>query len=746
MASQKFPSLAHVRPCEELNFTEEDLHLLDDHLRDTALLAKNFAISIGNEDWAHLAGLWHDLGKYHPAFQHMIRSASGYDPSAHLEGVQGRINHSSAGALHGIEALGKQGKILAYCIAGHHAGLADWYGSEAHQGLKERLEREKHLLPETLKEDIPDSILNSDAPNSRPSKGADPAFWIRMIFSCLVDADFLDTERFMDERKFRKRSVYPAISDLLPIFEQHMDKFVIAGADDTSVNRIRREVFEQCNIASEQDPGFFSLTVPTGGGKTLSSLSFALRHAIKHNKNRIVYVIPYTSIIEQTSDSFRKIFGESVLEHHSNFDSKKETVQSRLASENWDAPLIVTTSVQFFESLYANRTSRCRKLHNIANSVIIFDEAQLLPADFLEPCLQVMRELKNHYGASILLCTATQPALNPRSGFGWSFKGLGEEPREITSNPQELHQRLQRVKFHLPQDLNKPLEWDELAEELSRHKQVLCIVNKARSDCRELHEMMPEGTLHLSALMCGQHRSDTIEEIKRRLKNDESLRVISTQLVEAGVDFDFPVVYRAIAGLDSIAQAAGRCNREGKTKELGKMVVFVPPSKPPPALKTATDLGKERLQADPDDPLSLEGFTRYFEQLYWSKGERLDRFLILDHFKPNPEWSFAFRSAAENFHLISEATESLLVPYFNNDLLALLGNDMHDRWLLRKLQRYTVNVYPQEMQRLWDVQAAEEILPGLNRLTHHELYHEAKGLLLLEAGGVPRYDPEELMP
>ncbi|MDP7462886.1 MAG: CRISPR-associated helicase Cas3', partial [SAR324 cluster bacterium] len=683
-------SLAHVRPREDQCFTDDDLHFLEDHLQNTAQLAQVQANKFGFGDWASLAGIWHDLGKYRAAFQQMIRKESGYDPKAHLEGQPGRVNHSTAGALHALEKLGPAGRVLAYCIAGHHAGLANWHGNEAHRGLSERLEQEKHLLPETLKADIPNSILKPLPPTSRPPKGADLAFWIRMLFSCLVDADFLDTERFMDEEKFQKRSVYPALKDLLPVFERHMTDVVLAGAKNTSVNHIRREVLEQCRSAAGQEPGFFSLTVPTGGGKTLSSLAFALRHAVRHEKQRILYVIPYTSIIEQTADAFRKIFGGTVLEHHSNLDSKHETVHSRLASENWDAPLIVTTSVQFFESLYANRTSRNRKLHNLVNSVVILDEAQLLPPDFLEPCLHALRELKNHYGASIVLCTATQPALEPRSGFGWKFTGLGEQPKEIVADPQQLQQRLRRVRFRIPADFNQPTSWDKLAKELSEHPQVLCIVNKARTDCRELHELMPEGTLHLSGLMCGQHRSDKIDEIQQRLKNKESVRVISTQLVEAGVDVDFPVVYRALAGLDSVAQAAGRCNREGELPRLGEVVVFVPPSKPPISLQAATDLGKECLQANPDDPLSLEGFTRYFEQLYWSKGEGLDKHRILAHFKPNPEWAFAFRSAAEKFRLISDDSETLLVPCQNDDLLEQLKRGNLDRWLLRKLQRYAV--------------------------------------------------------
>ncbi len=723
-----------------------EVHDLEKHLLETGRTAGQFASHFGSADWAGLIGRWHDLGKFHTSFQLKIRKQSGYDPEAHLEGQSGRVNHSSTGALLALEKLGAAGIVPAYCIAGHHTGLADFYGNEAHRGLNERLEQEKHLLQEALKVKIPDIILNANPPKSRPPKGADPAFWIRMLFSCLVDADFLNTERFMDEEKFRQRSVYPALKDLFPVFERHMADTLLAHAEVTPVNRLRREVLEQCRKAAEQEPGFFSLTVPTGGGKTLSSLAFALRHAVQRGKRRVIYVIPYTSIIEQTANEFRKVFGDVVVEHHSNLDSKHETVQSRLASENWDAPLIVTTSMQFFESLYANRTSRCRKLHNLVNSVIILDEAQMLPPDFLEPCLHSLRELKNHYGASIILCTATQPALAPRSGFGWEFTGLGEQPREIAANPKQLQQRFQRVHFRIPADLNQTLSWQELAEELCQHEQMLCIVNKARTDCRELHELMPEGTLHLSGLMCGQHRSDRIDEIKQRLKDGKPVRVISTQLVEAGVDVDFPVVYRALAGLDSIAQAAGRCNREGELPGLGEVVVFVPPSRPPVSLKAATDLGKECLQTAPDNPLSLKGFTHYFEQLYWSKGETgLDQKNILSDLVKPGELTFNFRSAAEKFRIISDGTEALLVPYKNDDLLKQLKYEKPDRWLLRKLQRYTINLYPEEIRKLQSECASVELLPGLNLLKDPTRYDTLKGLLLADKEGQPVYDPNDLM-
>jgi CRISPR-associated endonuclease/helicase Cas3 len=342
-----------------------------------------------------------------------------------------------------------------------------------------------------------------------------------------------------------------------------------AQAPPTPVNVIRKEVLTACREAARDAAGLYSLTVPTGGGKTLSGLAFALEHAVRHGKSRIVYVIAYTSIIEQTAQVLSEIFGpENVVEHHSNLAPERETERSRLASENWDAPILVTTNVQFFESLYAARSSRCRKLHNLVNSVVILDEAQLLPPELLTPCVDVLNHLTRHYGVTVLLSTATQPAL----------PGL-DPAREIVPDKIRLYETLKRTEIRFPDSLQEPTDWETVAEELRRHEQALCVVN-TRRDCYDLFRLMPEGTIHLSALMCGEHRSQVIAEIKRHLKEGAPCRVISTQLVEGGVDLDFPVVYRALAGLDSIAQAAGRCNREGRLNaegRLGVVRVFVPP-------------------------------------------------------------------------------------------------------------------------------------------------------------------------
>lgn len=730
---------AHVRqPTEGKEKWEE--HYLEDHLRAVASRAAQFAMPFGSGDWAELAGLWHDLGKYQQGFQEYIRTASGYE--AHIETAPGRIDHSTAGAIHAYQQFGLKGRILAYLIAGHHTGLLDWQSDTAGQkALAQRLEKQR-LLDATLTQTLPAEILQAVPPTSQPKKGTDPALWIRMLFSCLVDADFLDTESFMDPGKAAERAGYPPLGELSRHFNRHMEKLQ-AEADDTRVNRLRRKILDRCQQQATQSPGLFSLTVPTGGGKTLSSLAFALRHALEHDNRRIIYVIPYTSIIEQTADTFRAIFGDAVLEHHSNLDGNQETARSRLACENWDAPIIVTTAVQFFESLFASRTSRTRKLHNIVKSVVVLDEAQLLPPDFLNPILQVIAQLKDFYGVSFVLCTATQPALYPQRSFGWHFKGLNGI-REIMEDPASLHDALRRVEIRIPENLQVSVTWEELAEELQTHESVLCIVDR-RDDCRTLCRLMPEGTWHLSGLMCGQHRSQVINEIKRRLKAGEALRVISTQLVEAGVDVDFPVVYRALAGLDSIAQAAGRCNREGLLEGLGQVVVFVPP-KPAPVghLRQAQDCGRQMLQQRFADPLAPDNFKTYFQQLYWIKGDNLDRCGILADLKPNQQLEFLFGSVADKFHIIDNRQQAPVIVRYGESpsLIEQLKRSGPKRGLLRKLQRYVVNLPRHQHQMLLNSADIQEIHPGLFVQAYDGIYHKDLGLL----GDDPVYcEPEVLI-
>lgn len=723
--------LAHVRQNPDGSFV---IHDLGEHLHGVARLSEEFASTFGSADWGNLAGLWHDLGKYSSAFQNYIAHGSGFDPDAHIEGGKGRVNHSSAGALHAVEKLGGKGRLLAYLIAGHHAGLPDWHPDEhALSSLSQRLEDRQHLQA-ISSVTIPADVLHPAVTPATKPLGGEPglALWLRMLFSCLVDGDFLDTEQFMEGGKAQPRGSFFSIEQLLEKFDERMTRLTVE-AKPTTVNRVRAEVLRQCRERASDEPGLFSLTVPTGGGKTLSGLAFALTHAVRHQKRRIIYVIPYTSIIEQTAGIFRDIFGDNVVEHHSNLDPEKETAKSRLATENWDASIIVTTNVQFFESLFAARTSSCRKLHNIVNSVVVLDEAQLLSPEFLQPIMDAMNLLSRHYGVTFVLSTATQPALNSREGFGWKFKGL-DGVHEIMTDPDALYRDLTRVKVEMPRDFHARRGWDEIAIELKTHESVLAVVN-TRRDCRELHRLMPEDTIHLSGSMCGEHRSRVIGGIRGRLNKKVLTRVVSTQLVEAGVDIDFPVVYRALSGLDSIAQAAGRCNREGAL-DLGKVVVFVPPKcSPPGTLRRAEQTTVSLLSGSESDPMARELFTRYFEQFY-GKVESLDKHGITDLLlRDARELKIQFRTAAEKFQLIDDVESRAIFVWYGESqvLIGRLKKDGPERWLMRKLQRYSVNLPRRVVDKLIQSGEVQEVWPGIFAQAVSTLYDDNLGVTVGDA-------------
>lgn len=728
--------LAHVR--QDLSGKWHE-HPLEAHLLGVGAIAASFAEAFGGQDWAWLAGLWHDLGKYSVEFQHYIKTVSGYDAEAHIEGGTGRVDHSTAGALHAIRQFDKHGRILAYLIAGHHAGLPDWHAGETGgKALSIRLGAEQnYLLDRIPAQSIPREILTQVKPTSKLRGGGAEGLhlWLRMLFSCLVDADFLDTEAFMNGEKSASRTGYRDLNSLLTDFDQHMAN-KSASAEPTPVNGIRADILSQCREKAALNPGLYSLTVPTGGGKTLSGMAFALRHAVQHKKQRIIYVIPYTSIIEQTVGIFREIFDDNVVEHHANLDPDKEDARSRLATENWDAPIIVTTNVQFFESLFAARTSRCRKLHNIVNSVVVLDEAQLLPPEFLQPIADVMNQLATHYGVTFVLSTATQPALGSFQPFGSKpFRGL-DNVREIMDAPDALYQQLKRVEVSVPNDLQTPRDWESVAAELLRHPSVLCIVGR-RDDARELHRLMTameegKNTLHLSALMCGEHRSKVIADIKVRLKRNEPVRVISTQLVEAGVDVDFPVVYRALAGLDSIAQAAGRCNREGKQNGLGRVVVFVPPKPAPPGLlRQAAQISVSLLSGSASNVLGRDLAKQFFEHLY-VRAPSLDKHGIHGLLTQDArDCQIQFRTVAEKFRLIDDsAYQTILVRYAGNDiLLGKLEKEGPQRWLMRKLQRYSVNLPKRVFAQLEKQGDVREIWQGIYAQVGSTLYDKTLGVV-----------------
>lgn len=715
-------------------------HLLEDHLDSVSQLAASFASSFASAHWAALAGIAHDIGKSTPQWQQYIRDKSGYESSNSISS-HSTLDHSSPSAALLEKHLPLHiARLLSYVIAGHHTGLPDWIGSAA--SLEARLQQGRDNtsnIPETFFHSL-NTFADLTPPIPFKPYSLDLSFWIRMIFSCLVDADFLDTASYMQADTSSLRNEFLSIPELQALYESFMENLTRQNRTKGHpiVNQIRNQVLSDCLAAAHQSPGFFSLTVPTGGGKTLSSLGFGLKHAHIHGYKRIIYVIPYTSIIEQTADVFRSIFGkDEVVEHHSNFDQEFESPKIRLASENWDAPIIVTTNVQFFESLFAAKPSRCRKLHNITESVIIFDEAQLLPPEFLHPILDSLQQLVMYYHTSAVFCTATQPTFERSEKFP-NFPGLEVGSiREIVTDVPLLYTALRRVEFAVRK--SSIATWEELATQLTEHDQVLCIVSDRKS-CRELFRLMPKGTIHLSALMCPEHRSQVITSIKEALAAEMPIRVISTQLVEAGVDIDFPVVFRAVAGIDSIAQAAGRCNREGRLKDKkGLVVIFHAPQKPPSGLLLKgfeiTDMmirSQHEIQF-----LDAQTYTDYFANLYW-KVISLDEKGILKLLQPDSQsLGIQFRSAAEAFTLIDDQnSQSILVPYKKGESLinqleqANANPAISTRKLFRQLQRYTVTIYNNQFHQLLDRGSLKEVYPQVFALECGIEYDDTIGLLV----------------
>ena len=699
------------------------------HSKAVAALAAGFAAPFGAEKPAELAGLLHDIGKYSDAFQRRIRG----------ENIQ--VDHSTAGAQ---EIVKYAPYLLAYCVAGHHGGLPDGGGridAPSAPTLCGRLKRAVEPCGAFAGE-IPLEHAAFQPPKVLGRGGFTAAFWVRMLFSCLVDADYLDTEAFM------RGSPPPRGSDvtmeqLLARLEDHVAPWWDAQTD---LNRVRCDILRACLEAGKtQAPGLFTLTVPTGGGKTISSLAFALRHAVAHGKRRVVYVIPYTSIIEQTADTFRQVLGEeAVLEHHSNVDFGDDEsgspdpakTRKKLAAENWDLPVVVTTAVQFFESLFASKPARCRKLHNLADSVIIFDEAQTIPLPYLQPCVQAIAELSVNYGASCVLCTATQPALEPM------FARLAPEltPREIA--PQIPEQVFQRVRCEQLGQLSD----EALAQRLNGHKQALCVVS-TRKQAQAVYALLDkEGGFHLSTLMTPEHRREILAEIRARLDAGLPCRVVSTSLIEAGVDVDFPVVYRAEAGLDSVIQAAGRCNREGKRPAEESFVYIFQPdsayaSTLPDALRRPLEVARSVARDCPalDAP---ETIRRYFTALRQFTGEAIDSGRIVPRFEAGVEDpmrpSFPFAEVAQGFHLIDQNTRAVLIPRTQEAraLAERLQAGERGRALLRKAGQYSVNVYESHFNALNSQNALDILEPDLAVLTDTRLYDPEAGLALLTDGGV----------
>ncbi len=735
----KRPLAAHIREDEAGKVPQT----VAEHVVRTADKASQFAAVFGHGDLGFLLGLFHDIGKIADAFQRRI-----------WDNV-GKADHSSAGAILVNQCYKVMGKILAYCIAGHHGGLPNG-GSSADSAegnsLAAKLQRQELLDDCSHYPAVLEGIVWPENPslNLKPthskegqalgeSVGFTLAFFTRMLYSCLVDSDYLDTETFM---KGQERPTSTAsIADLLKSYRQSINQF---SEPKTNLDEIRNQILRNCLAEGTRPQGIFSLTVPTGGGKTCSSLGFALTHAQEHGLRRVIYVIPYTSIIEQNAEVFRGLVGkEHVLEHHSAFDlgtpnpeDKEQADCLALAAENWDIPLVVTTNVQFFESLFANKSSRCRKLHNLADSVIIFDEAQMLPTEYLKPCLMAINELVTQYGCTAVLCSATQPALD-------DFFPQRLKPQEISPQTEKLHNFFKRAQLrHMGQ-----LQDEELIHRLKAAPQVLCIVN-SRRQAQALYEGVADsqGVFHLSTLMYPEHRKATLKEIRLRLEKTLPCKVISTSLIEAGVDVDFPLVYRAEAGIDSQIQAAGRCNREGK-KPLEESLVYIFAAEEKYNRHLAPGLKRPKaiagiIQKQYPDVTRPEAIRAYFQSLYHSTGTGLDSKDILQTLANGGQGlNIPFAEIAEKFKLIEENTYAVVIPV-NADVrraLIELEEGKASRASLRLLQHYSVNIFPPAFKALAGVGGVALLGHKKNSqmgfLTDLSRYDSKKGLIIPENGG-----------
>jgi CRISPR-associated endonuclease/helicase Cas3 len=702
------------------NAPPERWHLLADHLEDTGARAAVIASKWGAETWGHAVGRLHDIGKFAPEFARRLEGGA-------------LVDHSTAGAQLAMQTYRHQGRLLAYAIAGHHGGMLNGTGPDGGT-LDERLAKRvadcaawssEIVLPGALP---PPSIRPRPVANAADRMGFAFHVWVRMLFSALCDADFLDTEAFYAATY--GRDVARGSSRTLGQLARQLDKHLSEFRADREINRIRAEVLEVVRSQTRLEPGLFTMTVPTGGGKTLASLAWALGHARAWGKDRVIYVIPFTSIIDQTARVFRRALGElgdAVLEHHSAYrESAYLEAESKLAraAENWDAPIVLTTAVQFFESLFSNRPSRCRKLHNIARSVVILDEAQTLPPHLLRPCLAVLDELARNYGASILLCTATQPAVTERPGDPRSLAGglVDSEVRELVPPLLNLHERLQRVTV----TRGGTMDDQALVAALAQVDQGLVIVN-TRRHARDLYQAAAhlEGACHLSALMYPAHRMARLAEIIAALKADRAVpvRLISTTVLEAGVDVDFRRVWRAMAGLDNIIQAAGRCNRENTRSRDESIVTIFEPADPamiPFAFRPAANATRHVLERHPKDPLSPPAILSYFQSFYGRRDRvrgGLDAPGVLDSLVgAHRGHNYAYATIAEEVSLIDGTGLPVIVPNVEEareivESLARAAGDADPREmrsLYRRAQQFTVQIPPGILAAL---QASKAVVP-----------------------------------
>ena len=710
-------------------------HGLTTHLKRTAERAGLNAEKFGAGELARLAGLWHDLGKFNPDFQRYLRDCEKAKREGGPAPAKG-VPHAVYGAMLAVDSL----HALAAIIYGHHAGLPN--GPKLKDAVRQPEARETYgsILPVAAEEveglDFGGDVreLFTDPPRDELQMET----LQRMVFSALVDADFLDTETHFDSEAAELRGSEIGPARLWEVFQRDREAFVASSDEQTAVNAVREEVYSFCIEAGERASGVYRLGVPTGGGKTRSGLGFALRHAVTHGLDRVIFAVPYTSIIEQTASVYRKIFEElgegAVLEHHSAVrredgnggeQQDEARMRARLAAQNWDAPLVVTTTVQLFESLFANRTSRCRKLHNLCRSVIVLDEVQTLPVGLLSPTVNMLQELVRRYGVTVMLCTATQPALDEQSKYLEGFETINDiVPPERAA---EHFRTLRRVKYETP---SGPWSWDEVARRLldaSLEKRAMVVLNTRKDALALLDKLDGEPVLHLSTLLCGSHRRAVLEEVRRRLETGEPCLLVATQVVEAGVDLDFPVVFRALGPLDRIVQAAGRCNREGLLDIPGRVVVFEPEEGSVPKGEYAAAYGEaksmlERPSFDLHDP---EVFREYFRRLYQDVPTDQEGIQKLRR-------EFDYPEVARLYRLISNTSVPVIVRYPPDEesrkpLSRLLERIRHTGiWSgdHRRLQPYVVSMFEHEFEKRRE--QTEEISEGI--FVWNGNYDELRGI------------------
>ncbi|HPV42958.1 MAG TPA: CRISPR-associated helicase Cas3' [Spirochaetota bacterium] len=667
------------------NKSENEWHKLVSHLKETADLAASFANSDGYASIFRLAGYLHDLGKYQPAFQKYLREG----------GRRGSVPHASWGAAYSLMLKNQE---IAFAIDGHHKGLPD--RSDAQMDLAPFRNGDIPELDDVIKAFHKDNFIEENQLQvSMPSLTAlNREMFVRYLFSALTDADWLNAEKACNpELSLKREHLTIEYDDLITKIE----KYINNRSKEGELNTLRNKAREFALARAHMPTGFYSMNLPTGMGKTLASISWALEHANHNSLKRIIIVLPYINIIDQTAHILKDILGEEyVLEHHSGIgeelsipeDERNSDYGKRLACENWDCPIIVTTTVQFFESIFSNKPSKCRKIHNIAESVVIFDEVQSLPKEIIIPTLTMLENMLFVMRTSFLFCTATLPAFEKRK----SFDGI-ESITSLVDNPDELFQKTRRVEY-LAVNHYEPVDFTEiinLAE--NQHCSVLSVFNTKKSALEFYKHARGNRSwkkhYHLSTGMCPIHRKRVIKNIRQDLSDKNAIFVSSTQLIEAGVDFDFPCVFREIAPLESIIQAAGRCNREGSLGEYGKVFLFClsDAGMPDKQYRTATWFALDMIKENPDSLYEHSFFHEYYEKL-------VGLFIDGDVRKINKSReNFDFKTVSEAFKIIDKATKGLFIYNYDDESRKFIDDIQRKQYLsrddFRNMQRYTVQVY-----------------------------------------------------